>query len=114
MFLPSIKLVAYAVIALFFMLSALFIILVIHKIYANRSQASIEQLKRKIQPPIFQNLFGEAEDSLKYFKKKRLFDDAILELLKEMNNQFDLNLNYSPLAVFSGFCSPGCSQPDFT
>lgn len=111
MFPLSIKIVACSVITLFIILSVLFIILVFHKIYENSSQASVEQLKRKIQPPIFQNLLGEAEDSLKYFKKKRLFDDAILELLKEMNNQFDLNsLNITQSKTFGGYIVPAIKK----
>ncbi|MCO7175230.1 HEAT repeat domain-containing protein [Sporolactobacillus kofuensis] len=107
MFPLSIKIVVWSVITLFIILSVLFIILVVHKIYENNSQASVEQLKRKIQPLIFQNLFWNQEHSLEMYSKKRPFGDSILELVKEINNQFDLNsLNFIQSKTFEEYIVP--------
>ncbi|MBM7656826.1 HEAT repeat domain-containing protein [Sporolactobacillus spathodeae] len=67
----------------------------------------MEQLKRKIQPLVFQNLFWGQDQSLECYSKKRLFGDSILELLKEINNQFDLSsLNITQSKMFEGYIVP--------
>lgn len=95
------------VIILFVILTALFLLLVFHKIYENNNQTRIEHLKRKIQPLVFQNIFWGPNDSLESLSRKRLFGDSILELLNEINNQFDLNsLNMTQSKPFEKYIVP--------
>jgi hypothetical protein len=88
----SVKTVMIAVFVLICILMILFFGLILHKSLNNRKASKIDLLKHKIQPLVFKNLFKSENKQLEPYKNNKLFHQAVLELMNEINSQLDMGM----------------------